>query len=65
MKIAFPPESKAKAVELMNGIRNALKQDIGEVDWMAAGDQEAGDRKAGRHDSEDRLSGHSGATTLR
>jgi putative endopeptidase len=36
VKIAFPPESKAKAVELMNGIRTALKQDIGEVDWMAA-----------------------------
>ena len=34
VKIAFPPESKAKAVELMTGIRNALKQDIGEVDWM-------------------------------
>jgi endothelin-converting enzyme/putative endopeptidase len=36
VKIAFPPESKAKAVELMTGIRNALKQDIGEIDWMAA-----------------------------
>jgi len=35
VKVAFPPESKAKAVELMNGIRTALKQDIGEVDWMA------------------------------
>ncbi len=35
VKVAFPPESKAKAVELMTGIRNALKQDIGEVDWMA------------------------------
>ena len=35
VKIAFPPESKAKAVELMVGIRTALKQDIGEVDWMA------------------------------
>jgi endothelin-converting enzyme/putative endopeptidase len=35
VKIAFPPESKAKAVELMTGIRTALKQDIGEVDWMA------------------------------
>jgi len=34
VKIAFPPESKAKAVELMNGIRTALKQDIGDVDWM-------------------------------
>ena len=35
VKIAFPPESKAKAVELMNGIRAALKQDIAAVDWMA------------------------------
>jgi endothelin-converting enzyme/putative endopeptidase len=35
VKIAFPPESKAKAVELMHGIRTALKQDIGQVDWMA------------------------------
>lgn len=35
VKIAFPPESKAKAVELMTGIRTALKQDIGDVDWMA------------------------------
>jgi endothelin-converting enzyme/putative endopeptidase len=35
VKIAFPPESKAKAVELMTGIRTALKQDIGAVDWMA------------------------------
>jgi endothelin-converting enzyme/putative endopeptidase len=35
VKAAFPPESKAKAVELMTGIRTALKQDIGEVDWMA------------------------------
>lgn len=35
VKAAFPPESKAKAVELMTGIRNALKQDIGQVDWMA------------------------------
>jgi endothelin-converting enzyme/putative endopeptidase len=35
VKIAFPPESKAKAVELMTGIRNALMQDIGDVDWMA------------------------------
>ena len=35
VKVAFPPESKAKAVELMSGIRNALQQDIGEVDWMA------------------------------
>jgi predicted metalloendopeptidase len=34
VKIAFPPESKAKALELVNGIRTALKQDIGEVDWM-------------------------------
>jgi endothelin-converting enzyme/putative endopeptidase len=34
-KVAFPPESKAKAVELMTGIRTALKQDFGEVDWMA------------------------------
>ncbi len=34
VKIAFPQESKAKAVELMNGIREALKEDIGEVDWM-------------------------------
>jgi endothelin-converting enzyme/putative endopeptidase len=35
VKAAFPPDSKAKAVELMTGIRTALKQDIGEVDWMA------------------------------
>ena len=35
VKIAFPPESKAEAVELTNGIRGALQQDIGEVDWMA------------------------------
>jgi endothelin-converting enzyme/putative endopeptidase len=35
VKIAFPPESKAKAVELMNGIREALKRDFGEQDWMA------------------------------
>ncbi len=35
VKMAFPPESKAKAVELVMGIRTALKQDIGEVDWMA------------------------------
>ena len=35
VKIAFPPESKAEAVELTNGIRAALQQDIGEVDWMA------------------------------
>jgi putative endopeptidase len=35
VKVAFPPESKAKAVELMKGIRTALKEDIGEVDWMA------------------------------
>jgi endothelin-converting enzyme/putative endopeptidase len=35
VKIAFPPESKAKAVELMNGIRTALKQDIGSLDWMS------------------------------
>jgi len=35
VKAAFPPESKARAVELMTGIRTALKQDIGEVDWMA------------------------------
>lgn len=34
VKIAFPPESKAKAVELMTGVRNALRQDIGNVDWM-------------------------------
>jgi putative endopeptidase len=34
VKIAFPPESKAKALELTNGVRQALKQDIGEVDWM-------------------------------
>jgi len=36
VKIAFPPESKAKALELANGIRTALKQDVGELDWMAA-----------------------------
>jgi endothelin-converting enzyme/putative endopeptidase len=36
VKVAFPPESKAKAVELMNGIRTALKQDIGDVSWMEA-----------------------------
>jgi endothelin-converting enzyme/putative endopeptidase len=35
VKIAFPPESKAKAMALVGGIRTALKQDIGEVDWMA------------------------------
>ena len=35
VKIAFPPESKAKAMELVGGIRAALKQDIGQVDWMA------------------------------
>ncbi len=35
VKIAFPPESKAKAVELMTGIRTALKQDISSLDWMA------------------------------
>jgi len=35
VKIAFPPESKAKAVELMTGIRTALKQDITSLDWMA------------------------------
>jgi putative endopeptidase len=35
VKIAFPPESKAKAVELVNGIRAALKEDIGGLDWMA------------------------------
>jgi endothelin-converting enzyme/putative endopeptidase len=35
VKIAFPPESKAKAVELMNGIRVALKQDIGSLEWMS------------------------------
>jgi putative endopeptidase len=34
VKIAFPPESKAKALEMTNNIREALKQDIGEVDWM-------------------------------
>ncbi len=36
VKVAFPPESKAKAVDLMTGIRTALKQDIGEVDWMTS-----------------------------
>jgi endothelin-converting enzyme/putative endopeptidase len=36
VKVAFPPESKAKAVELMTGIRTALKEDIGSVDWMGA-----------------------------
>ena len=35
VKIAFPPKSKAKAVELTNGIRAAMKQDILQVDWMA------------------------------
>jgi putative endopeptidase len=35
VKIAFPPESKAKAIELMEGIRTALKQDIGKQNWMA------------------------------
>lgn len=35
-KVAFPPASKAKAVELMTAIRTALKQDIGSLDWMAA-----------------------------
>lgn len=35
VKVAFPPESKEKAVELMTGIRDALKQDIGGLDWMA------------------------------
>jgi endothelin-converting enzyme/putative endopeptidase len=35
VKIAFPPDSKAKAVELTMDIRRALKEDIGEVDWMA------------------------------
>lgn len=34
VKLAFPPASKAKAVELMTGIRTALKQDIHDVDWM-------------------------------
>jgi endothelin-converting enzyme/putative endopeptidase len=34
VKVAFPPESKAKAVELMTGIRTVLKEDIGEVAWM-------------------------------
>lgn len=32
---AFPPESKAKAVELVNEIRNALKQDITQLSWMS------------------------------
>ena len=35
VKIAFPPESKDKALELVKGIREALQQDIGEQDWMA------------------------------
>ena len=34
VKIAFPPESKAKALEMVKGVREALKQDIGELDWM-------------------------------
>lgn len=36
VKIAFPPESKAKALELTNSIRAAMKQDIRNVDWMSA-----------------------------
>ena len=34
VKIAFPPESKAKALEMVKGMREALKQDIGELEWM-------------------------------
>ena len=32
---AFPPESKEKALELVNEIRNALKQDIAALSWMS------------------------------
>ncbi len=64
MKIAFPPESKAKAVELMTGIRKALKQDIGEVDWMGDATKRQAIEKL---DAMIRRSGIriSGATTLR
>ena len=31
---AFPPESKAKAVELVRDIRTALNRDIQELEWM-------------------------------
>jgi putative endopeptidase len=34
VKIAFPPQSKAKAVEMVEQVRKALRQDIGELDWM-------------------------------
>jgi putative endopeptidase len=34
VKIAFPPESKTQALEMVKAVREALRQDIGELDWM-------------------------------
>jgi len=35
VKVAFPPASKQKALQLVGEIRNALKEDIGQLTWMS------------------------------
>jgi endothelin-converting enzyme/putative endopeptidase len=36
VSVAFPPESKQRANELVTQIREALVEEIGQVDWMSA-----------------------------
>jgi len=42
---AFPPESKARALQLMKDLESALKRDIDDLDWMTPATKKAAQEK--------------------
>ena len=42
---AFPPESKARALELVKDVESALKRDIDDLDWMTIATKKAAQEK--------------------
>ncbi|RYD71714.1 MAG: M13 family peptidase, partial [Sphingobacteriales bacterium] len=45
VKVAFTPEAKDKALEMVNNLKAALKEKINTLDWMSAGTKEQAQHK--------------------
>ena len=53
----FPPEAKARALEMINNLKAALADRIKTVDWMDEPTKQASAQKTRGHERQDRLSG--------
>jgi len=53
----FPPEAKARALEMINNLKAALADRIKTVDWMDEPTKQQALKKTRRYERQDRLSG--------